>query len=343
MIYSFLNDYSEGCHPSILESLQTHNTIQEIGYAGDSICAQASDLFKQKINNPTADIHFVTGGTQANLICLASMLKPFEAIIAAESAHIAANEAGAIEATGHKIITKPSLDGKLTVTDIEQSLQQFSLHPHMVRPKVVYITNATEKGTVYTKQELTNISQYCKQHGLYLFMDGARLAMALASPCVTDVSLADIAELTDMFWFGGTKNGALLGEAIIITHDDLKIDFKFHLKQRGAMLAKARVIGTQFVALLTDDLYLNLASHANLMAKKIADAIIQAGFELTSKTESNQIFAMLPCQTLEKLKSDFLFYEWEKRETNSLVRLVTSWATDEKQVDKFITRLKHIK
>lgn len=333
--YSFLNDYSEGCHPDILTAMQESNLIQQMGYGADSLSEQAKDLLRYKINASNAKVHFVTGGTQANLICLASMLKPFEAIISASTGHIAVNESGAIEATGHKIITMPSTTGKLTVQDIEVALTQFSKPPHTVRPKVVYITNATELGTVYTKSELTEIYKYCQKHDLYLFMDGARLAMALAS-ATNDMTLSDIANLTDMFWLGGTKNGALIGEAIIIKHDNLKCDFDYHVKQRGALLAKGRSIGVQFLTLLQDDLYLDLAKHANSLAKKLATAIQKMGYVLIAKTESNQVFAILPNDIICKLQDDFMFYEWERRETDTVVRLVTSWATDESQVDRFI-------
>lgn len=338
MTYSFLNDYSEGCHPAILAALTDNNDSQQGGYGADDYCEVARAILREKMHALHADIHFVTGGTQANLVCLAAALRPFEAIIAAETGHIAANEAGAIEATGHKIITRPSKDGKLTVPDIESALKQFARHPHMVRPKLVYLSNTTELGTVYSKVELTALSTYCRAHDLLLFIDGARLGMALASRD-NDLTLADIAELTDIFWLGGTKMGALLGEAIVITNDTLKADFAFHLKQRGALLAKGRVLGIQFIELLRDDRYLLWAAHANRMASRLADACIQVGYNLIAPVQSNQVFVELPHELITKLQHDFAFYEWEKRENSSVVRFVTSWATKKSAVEAFSNTL----
>lgn len=335
---SFLNDYSEGCHPTLLTALSACNAVQESGYGADAFCEAVRTMLREKMRSPSADIHFVTGGTQANTVCLASALKPFEAIIATASGHIATNEASAIEATGYKIIICPSTDGKLTVSHIASALAQFAKHPHKVRPKLVYISNTTEVGTVYNKAELSALSDYCRANDLIVFMDGARLGMALASTD-NDLDLADIATFTDMFWLGGTKMGALLGEAIVLTKDTLKTDFAFHLKQRGAMLAKGRVLGIQFCELLRDDLYLKLSAHANRMAQNIASAIKEKGYQLTAQPQSNQIFAELPHELVTQLQRDFIFYEWEKREQTSIVRLVTSWATNEAAVTRFIQAL----
>lgn len=340
MTYSFLNDYSEGCHPAILSALSEHNLPQQSGYGADDFCENARAMLRENMQQPDADIHFVTGGTQANIVCLAATLQPFEAIIAAETGHIASNEAGAIEATGHKIITRPSTNGKLTVDDIESALAQFALHPHMVRAKLVYISNTTELGTVYNKAELSALSACCRANDLILFMDGARLGMALASKD-NDLTLADIAALVDMFWLGGTKMGALLGEAIVITNDSLKTDFAFHLKQRGALLAKGRVLGIQFCELLRDGRYLLWAAHANRMAKLLADACEKNGYPLAAPVQSNQVFAELPHAMIAELQRDFSFYEWEKRAHTSVVRLVTSWATEKRAVDQFIATLTH--
>lgn len=341
MTYSFLNDYSDGGHTAILTAIAEDNLKQQSGYGADDISEQARELLRERTRQPDAAIHFVTGGTQANVLCLAAMLKPFEAVIAPATGHIAANEAGAIEATGHKVITMPSSDGKLTPDEVLRALNQFSLHPHMVRARVVYISNATEMGTVYTKAELTALSMCCRENDLRLFMDGARLGVALASQ-YNDVSLADVAALTDMFWLGGTKMGAMLGEAIVITHDTVKEDFGFHLKQRGAMLAKGRILGTQFRELLRDDLYLELSKHANRMAEKLANGLSKAGFELLAPVESNQIFTVLPRACIDRLSTSFAFYEWEIRPNgDGVVRLVTSWATDEAHVDAFVRDIAH--
>lgn len=335
-MYSFLNDYSEGCHPDILTALSQHNLSQQSGYGADDYSETARQLLWEKLGTTTPAIHFVTAGTQANLLCIAAALKPFEAVIAADSGHIAANEAGAIEATGHKIITMPNDNGKLTVAAIEKALAQFALHPHMVRPKLVYISNATELGTVYTRQELQALSACCKSNQLYLLLDGARLGVALASR-YNDVSFADLAEMTDIFWLGGTKMGALFGEAIIINSPDLQTDFAFHLKQRGALLAKSRVLGLQFATLLNNGLYLSLSRHANEMAQRLAQGLADKGFQTTARVESNQLFVVLPQKQLPTLSQYFSFYEWEKGDNDTcIVRLVTSWATDATQVQAFI-------
>jgi len=337
--YSFLDDYSEGCHPNILTALAQTNLIQQTAYGNDDYSNEARALIHAKLNNPTAEIYFAAGGTLSNIFVTSSILRSHEAVIAAETGHIATHETGAIEATGHKIITVRSGNGRLTPNDIQQVLDDHALVPHMVKPRLVYISNATEVGTIYRKQELHSLYDLCQEKGLILFLDGARLGSALCSE-KSDLTLEDIATLTDIFTIGGTKNGALIGEAIVINNSVLQEDFAFHIKQRGALLAKGRLLGIQFIELFKDDLYFDLATHANKMAQKISDAIVEKGYSLSAETESNQIFAIFPTSLIEKLGELFAFYVWEKKdEAHSVVRLVTSWAIDEQQVDAFIGEL----
>lgn len=333
--YSFKNDYSEGFHPQLLEALAKTNLDQQQGYGEDIYCEMARAAIKAKTGHPDADIYFVSGGTQANTIVIASALKSFEGVIAATTGHINVHETGAIEATGHKIILVSSYDGKVKPEDIIAECDRAEDH-HMVRPAMVYISNSTEVGSVYTKTELSALSEICKIKGLYLYLDGARLGSALSS-VNNDLSLADLSELTDAFYIGGTKNGAIMGEAIVINNNLLKTDFNYHLKQRGALLSKGRLMGVQFYELFKENLFFELAQHANNMAKKIADALKEKGFSFLTVPESNQIFPILPNELIEDLLQKYEFYTWQKLEDNkSVVRLVTSWATPKNKVAEFI-------
>lgn len=341
-MYSFLNDYSEGGHPNILKALSKTNLEQHIPYGDDSYSNTAKELIKNKINNPNSDVFFVSGGTQANLIIIASALRSHESVISASIGHITIREAGAIEATGHKINTIEKKDGKLTQQDISNILEEHDFGPHVVKPKMVYISNSTEIGTIYKKQELEELSLYCKKMGLLLFLDGARLGSALMAEN-NDLTLSDISRLTDIFTIGGTKNGALIGEAIVINTNKLKNDFTFHIKQRGAMLSKGRLLGIQFLELFRDDLFFDLAKHANTMAMKISKAIKANNFSMLTESTSNQIFPILPDVLIKELKNKYNFYVWKKIDRkNSVVRLVTSWGTKENMVNEFINDIKKI-
>lgn len=334
--YSFLDDYSEGCHLRILDALANSNMIQQTAYGEDEYTREAKALIQAQLGNQHSEIYFVAGGTLANVIIVASSLRSHEAVIASNIGHMVVRETGAIEATGHKIIAVPSMEGKLTPRDIQVALDNNAHFPHMARPRLVYISNATEVGTLYTKAELAAISSICKANNLLLLLDGARLGAALSAE-KNDLALSDIAELTDVFWIGGTKAGALLGEAIVINNEDLADDFSFHIKQRGALLAKGRLLGLQFLELFKDGLYFEATGYANNMAKKLSAAIIGNGFELAAETQTNQIFPVLPNRLINTLNESFSFYIWEKvDDQRSTIRLVTSWATDEKQVDAFI-------
>lgn len=344
-LHSFFNDYSEGAHPQILAALQAANLQQEPGYGLDSFSEEAAALIKNAIQQPEAAVHFVSTGTQANFIALSFLLKPYEAVIAADSGHIEVHETGAVEATGHKVITVPSVEGKITPEAVHEVLATHT-NEHMVLPRVVYISQSTELGTIYSKKELETLSKLCQEKNLLLFIDGARLGSALTST-VADFTLVDIANYADAFYIGGTKNGALFGEAIVITRPHLQKNFRYQLKQHGALLAKGRVFGIQFREFFRDTLYLDNARHANAMAQKLARGMISLGHELAYPAVSNQIFLVLPDSTIEKLQKKFGFYVWTKNSTttsnnlaSSVIRLVTSWATNEEAVDQFLEALK---
>ncbi|MDU1889554.1 MAG: aminotransferase class I/II-fold pyridoxal phosphate-dependent enzyme [Dysgonomonas sp.] len=338
MKYSFANDYSEGCHPSILRALDKSNFIQQAGYGDDEHSRNATAEIRKKTGCDQIGVYMVAGGTLANLVVLSSVLKPFESVVAADTGHIYVNEAGAIEATGHKVEAAPTEDGKLRPKDILPFLNKIRGH-HVVRTRVVYISNSTELGTVYTKTELQDLYRFCKENNLLLFMDGARLAMSLTAPS-NDMTLADIAANTDIFYIGGTKCGALIGEAIVIPNPEIEKDFKYHLKQRGALTAKGRTIGIQFECLLKDNLIFDLAKHANNMAAKIGDAFTSLGYPLLIKSDTNQIFPVLPNALIEKLREEYEFLTWSIIDKDhSAVRFITSWATPESVVDEFIKDL----
>lgn len=336
MKFSFKNDYSEGCHPQILQALSDHNLNQQAGYGEDEYSLQAKELIRKRINNQDSDIYFVSGGTQANLIVISSVLKPYQCVVSASTGHILNNETGAIEATGHKILSIEKEDGKLTPEDIMRVLEGHRNVPHQVMPKLVYISNSTELGTVYTLHELEKLSAFCRENNLYLFMDGARLGHGLTAE-ISDLTLEKVAELTDVFYLGGTKNGALLGEAVVINNRGLQEDFAFNIKQKGALLAKGRVLGIQFLELMKNDLYFDLARHANQQAMKIKKAMGERAVQFLSDTYTNQIFPILSNNLIEKLSQKFDFYIWKKTDADfSAIRLITSWNTGDEEVSSFI-------
>ena len=334
-MYSFKNDYSEGAHENILKAMVSSNLEQTSGYGEDDYTEIAKKLLKQKIEDDTADIHFFVGGTQVNLTTISAFLRPHEAAIAAETGHINVHETGAIEATGHKVVAMKAKDGKLTPTLVEVALNTHT-DEHMVKPKLVYISNSTEIGTHYSLKELEALSEFCKTHGLILFMDGARLGSALTAKN-NEITLADCARLTDAFYIGGTKNGALMGEALVITREELKADFRFHIKQKGALLAKGRLLAIQFIELFKEDLFFDLAAHANQMANQLAEGIRAAGYSFLTESVTNQIFPIFPDVLIEQLKEEFDFSFWEKKdEAHTVIRLVTSWATKPEEVKRFL-------
>lgn len=340
-MYSFKNDYSEGAHPRILNALIESNFEQAEGYGEDRYTIRAVELLKQKIKFSNIDIHFFSGGTQTNLTAISAFLRPHEAAIAANIGHILVHETGAIEATGHKVVSIEVNDGKLNPNHIKSALD-IHTDEHMVKPKLVYISNPTEIGSIYTKAELEQVSSFCRENNLILFIDGARLGSALCSD-ENDLQLSDLGRLADAFYIGGTKNGALLGEALVICKESLKEDFRFHMKQKGAMLAKGKILGIQFLELFKDNLYFDLASHANKMANLLSKKIGSMGYKFLTYSPSNQIFPILPNRIIEKLQEKYSFYVWSKVDNaNSSIRLVTSWATREDAVAAFVDDLKNL-
>jgi threonine aldolase len=338
--YSFKDDYSTGCHIKILNMLKKTNLEQQDGYGEDKYSKKAKKLIQNKIQNKKAEIFFVSGGTQANLIVISSLLKSHESVISAKTGHINIHEAGAIESAGHKINTVLSDDGKLTSQQIQEVLNEHFDIPHVVKPKMVYISNSTELGTIYNKNELKNLYKFCKKKNLYLFLDGARLGSALCS-IKNDLRLKDIAKYTDIFYIGGTKNGALLGEAIVITKKRFKKDFTFFIKQKGAMLSKGRLLGIQFYVLFKNNLFFSLANHSNKMALKIANKFQENGYKFLTPTVSNQIFPILPNSLVDKLSKKYKFHIWKKINNNhTAIRVVTSWTTSQEKVNDFIYNLK---
>lgn len=340
-MYSFTNDYSEGAHPKILESLMTNNLIQQGSYSLDTHTAHAIDLIKAEIQRSDADVHLIVGGTQTNLITIATALRPYQAVISAATGHINVHETGAIEATGHKVLALQTEDGKLTPALVQETLD-FHSDEHMVQPKMVYISNSTEIGTQYSKAELEALHHICRKNDLYLFMDGARMGSALTSS-TNDLTLADIASLVDVFYIGGTKNGTLFGEALVICSPDLKPNFRFMIKQRGAMLAKGWLLGIQFEELFQNNLFYDMAAHANQMADRLRTALIKKGCSFASDSMTNQLFPILPDSVVEKLGQDYTFnIDRKYDDTHTVIRLVTSWATTEEGVNSFIASLDKI-
>lgn len=339
-MHNFQNDYAEGGHPRILNKLLESNLVQQPGYGSDAYSVQAKDLLRNKLDHADAQIYFVSGGTQANLLVISSLLRMHEAVICAATGHIYTHETGAIEATGHRVISVDSVDGKLRPSDLEAVLRAHTLRPHVVKPKMVYISNSTEVGAVYTASELRSLSDFCRVHALYLYMDGARLGQALTSPA-SDLSFSQLSGLVDVFYIGGTKNGALLGEAIVLNNQSLAPEFDYALKQKGALLSKGRVLGIQFLELFRDDLYFDLARHANQMALKLVVALAAAGIPFLTEPVSNQLFPILPNELIARLRIKYLFYDWKVVDTqHTAIRLITSWATEENVVDQFIADLK---
>lgn len=335
---NFNNDYGEGAHNRIINALSRTNTEYTSPYGEDEYCKEAANLIKKKVECENTDIHFLVGGTQTNLIALSHMLKPFQAVIAAKTAHIYVHETGAIEATGHKVISVETTDGKLTPKLILEVLKEHETI-HMVQPKVVYISNSTELGTIYHKDELILLRKLCDEWGLYLYIDGARLASALTSKS-NDIFFQDYPKFADAFYIGGTKNGMLFGEALVIVNDNLKTDIRYGMKQRGGILAKGRLLGIQFVELFKEDLYLELGKHANLMAGRLKNGLQDLGFQFLVDSDTNQQFPIIEKTILEKLSKKYLFSVQKEIDDNKVcIRLVTSWATKEEDVEAFIQDL----
>ncbi len=327
---SFENDYSEGAHEQVLRRLTETNLVSMPGYGSDESCAAAMEKIRAACECPDAQIQFLVGGTQTNQIVIASLLRPYEGVVSAATGHINAHEGGAVEATGHKVLALPHHEGKIDPAELAAYLKGFYAdgnHEHMVFPGMVYISHPTEYGTLYTKAELTALHEICSGYGIPLFMDGARLAYGLMS-LETDVTLPDIAALTDVFYIGGTKCGALCGEAVVFTRGNMPAHFLTFVKQHGALLAKGRLLGVQFDALFTDGLYFDVGRHAIDMAEKLKALFREKGYPFFLESPTNQQFIILENDRMEELGRSVRFSFWEPcGETRTVVRFATSWAT----------------
>ena len=335
----FQCDYNEGAHPLILQRLTETNMEQTVGYGEDQYCTQARKLIMLACEREDIDVHFLVGGTQTNTTVIAHTLRPYQGVISAVSGHINVHETGAIEATGHKVLAVPSLDGKLTATQIEEMViahRNEDGPEHMVQPGMVYLSFPTEVGTIYTRGELEDISLVCRKYGLPLFVDGARLGYGLCSP-ECNITLPQLAKLADVFYIGGTKVGALFGEAVVITNESLKRDFRYSIKRHGSMLAKGRLLGIQFATLFTDGLYMQMAQHAIDEAMRIKSALKTKGIDFLIDSPTNQQFPIFSNAQLKELSKMFRFSIWQQvDDMHTAVRICTSWATKHENVDRLI-------
>lgn len=340
----FKSDYMEGAHPLILERLCQTNMEKTSGYGTDEYCASARRKIAEACGCPQAEVHFMVGGTQTNSTVIMALLRPYEGVIAAETGHINQHEAGAVEAGGHKVLALPHHEGKLDAAEVDRYVTAFYQDPswdHMVVPGMVYISHPTEYGTLYTLDELKALSVVCRKHKIPLFLDGARLGYGLVARDA-DVTLKDIASLCDIFYIGGTKVGALFGEAVVIPQPGLIRQFDTIVKQRGVLLAKGRLLGLQFDTLFTDGLYLKIARHAIDMADRIVEGLKANGYTFYIRPQSNQLFVQLENSLYEKLAQRIGFEVWEKRaDGTTVVRIATSWATREEDVAELLEELKN--
>lgn len=338
-------DYLEGAHPRIMQRLMETNMEQHPGYGEDAICDRARKTIKNLCNAPKADVHFLVGGTQTNLTLLSAALRPWQGVISADTGHIAVHETGSVEACGHKVIELPNINGKLDAGQVSEYCRLHhsdEAHEHMVMPGAVYISNPTEVGTLYSREELIALRGVCDRWNLILFLDGARLGYGLASPENT-LDLPFLAETCDAFYIGGTKQGLLFGEALVISNDSLKKDFRYIIKQKGGMFAKGRLMGVQFEEMMKDGLYMELSEHASRLAMKLKAAITELGYPFLFDSPTNQQFPILPDSLLNELKKNYS-YAYQKRmdPEHSAIRFCTSWATKEEDVDKLIADLRKL-
>ena len=344
MIY-FNNDYSEGCHEAILEALTRTNLVQTPGYGEDAYCARAAEKIRKLCGREDLEVHFLVGGTQANLTVIDAALRPHQGALCAVTGHINGHETGAVEATGHKVLALPGKDGKISAEQVRSYVlahRADSSFEHMVQPKLVYISSPSELGTLYSLAELEALSQVCRELGLYLFLDGARLGYGLAARD-NDVTLADLARLCDVFYIGGTKVGALFGEAVVIANPALAEDFRYLIKQHGGMLAKGRLLGIQFDTLMSDNLYFSIGARAVALADQIRATLDELQVPYLVPGSTNQIFPIFPDALLEELAKEFVFCEQERvDDTHRAVRFCTSWATTQENVDRLCQALKEL-
>lgn len=339
---SFESDYITGAHPKVLQRLLDTNLEALSGYGEDKYCAAAAEKIKAACNCPQADVRFLVGGTQTNAAVITTMLQEYEGVISASTGHIHAHESGAVEYSGHKILALPHTLGKISADQVRSLLETFHADEskeHMVFPGMVYISHPTEYGTLYSRQELTALSTVCREYNIPLFMDGARLAYALMSRH-TDVTLPDIAELCDVFYIGGTKAGALCGEAVVFTKNNTPAHFVNRIKKRGALLAKGRLLGVQFDALFTDNLYFEIGAHVIDMAEKLKAMLSAKGCRFYLDSPTNQQFVVLPKETVSRLRQEVSFNIWEwVDDDNAVVRFATAWSTTEEDLQKLSSLL----
>lgn len=328
-MYHFRNDYSEGAHPKVLSALVETNLLSTPGYGQDEYCARAARLVRERFGCPEAAVHFLVGGTQANFTAISAFLRPWEAAVAVDTGHIAVHETGAVEARGHKVLTTPHENGKMTPGALQTLWDAHAAGDpgHMVLPKLLYLSDSTELGTIYTKAELTALRRLCDSLGMYLYLDGARLASALTAPG-NDLSPEDLPGLCDAFTVGGTKNGLLFGECLVITNPALMPNFRYCLKQCGGMLAKGRLLGVQFAAVLENDLWLELGRHANRQAARLTQGLLEKGYPLYAPSPTNQVFPIVSKAKIRELEREFTFELTAPIDgSHDAIRLVTSWAT----------------
>ena len=340
----FRSDYSQGAHPKVMDALMKTYLEHSDGYGMDAHCEHAAQMIKDLIGIQDCDVHMMVGGTPCNVTVIAASLKPYESVIAARTGHAYFHETGAVEATGHRVVAMEGINGKLTPEIIDQALTEYQ-DEHTPKPRMVYISQPTEIGSIYSKEEMAAISTKCKEHDLLLYVDGARLGSALTCKA-NNMSIRELASYCDAFYIGGTKNGALFGEALVIKNKQMNENFRFMIKRQCGLLAKGRLLGVQFEALLDggmDSIYFSMAAHANRMADKLKEGLAAMNVRFCGDSQTNQIFPIFRTDVVRELEKDFFFYEWEpEKDGKTAIRLVTSWGTDESDVDAFLNRVREI-
>lgn len=338
-MYRFNNDYNQGAHPNILKALEDTNDKAYAGYGLDTISKKAAKQVKDRLKNQNADVHFLVGGTQTNFVVIDSVLRPYEGVISADSGHINVHECGAVESCGHKILTLPHKNGKISAAQVAKFAQDYkdsTIPEHVTVPRMVYISFPTEYGTIYSKKELSDLYKVCKKYGLYLYVDGARLSYGLAAKD-NDLKFEDFGKLCDAFYIGGTKCGALMGEALVINNKDMKPHFRNMMKENGAILAKGWLLGIQFCELFKDDLYFKLGEKADKQADRIRKALAKKNYKLFISNKTNQIFVVLENKVMNKLAKNFIFeFEDVIDKNHTCVRFCTSWASSDEAVDALV-------
>ena len=341
----FRSDYSQGAHPKVMDALISTNQEHTDGYGLDPHCENAARMIRDLIGIDDCGVHMMIGGTPCNVTIIAAALKPYESVVAVRSGHAYQHETGAVEATGHRVVTVNGVDGKMTPESIDLAWEEYE-DEHTPLPRMAYVSQPTEISTIYSKAELTALSKKCAEKNMFLYVDGARLGSALTSE-YNDLSIRELARICDAFYIGGTKNGALFGEALVILNKTIDDHFRFMIKRQCGLLAKGRLIGVQFEALLDggmNSVYFEMAAHANRMAKKLRDGLTQLGVAFYSESQTNQIFPVLPCDVVSELEKEFFFYRWApEKDGNVPIRLVTAWGTEESEVDAFLEKLERVR